>query len=140
MDVHVFQDAAGIMGGVAMDLGNAYLKCGHQIANASVLFRLLNEKPDWPVPETVTRETLGQTRDFVAAIMERIPRARMSCPDAALVADEFMNAGRMLMAACHRLPAEMNPIIAEHRRLWLARNRPGGLGDSLVNLERRLRT
>jgi hexosaminidase len=140
LDVHVFQDAAGIMGGVAMDLGNAYLKCGHQIANASVLFRLLNEKPDWPVPETVTRETLGQTRDFVAAIMERIPRARMSCPDAALVADEFMNAGRMLMAACHRLPAEMNPIIAEHRRLWLARNRPGGLGDSLVNLERRLRT
>ena len=143
LDVHVFQDAAGIMGGVAMDLGNAYLKCGHQIANASVVFKLLNEKPDWPIPEGVTRETLGQTRDFVAAIMERIPRARMSCSDAALVADEFMNAGRMLVAACDRkMPPrtaattefQMNMIIAEHRRLWLARNRPGGLGDSLAKL------
>jgi hypothetical protein len=146
LDVHVFQDVAGIMGGVAMDLGNAYLKCGHQVANASVLFRLLNEKSDWTVPETVTRETLGQTRDFVAAVLERLPRARMACPDAALVADEFMNAGRMLMAACDmKMPPrtaattefQMRLIIAEHRRLWLVRNRSGGLADSLVNLERR---
>lgn len=141
LDVHVFQDAAGIMGGVALDLGNAYLECGHQIANATVLFKLLNEKPDWPVPEGVTRETLEQTRATISAIMEKIPQARMACPDADLVADEFMNAGRMLVAACDRgcrLPVGgLNTIIAEHRRLWLARNRPGGLADSLRNLELR---
>ena len=30
----------------------------------------------------------------------------------------------------HQLGSDMNLIISEHRRLWLARNRPGGLPDS----------
>jgi hypothetical protein len=33
------------------------------------------------------------------------------------------------------LAAELRPLIAEHRRLWLARNRPGGLEDSVSWLE-----
>jgi hypothetical protein len=32
----------------------------------------------------------------------------------------------------------MAEIIAEHRRLWRARNRPGGLGDSCRVLQQRL--
>jgi hypothetical protein len=38
-----------------------------------------------------------------------------------------------------RLVAWLNEIIAEHRRLWLARNRPGGLRDSCAQLEARFR-
>ena len=34
-----------------------------------------------------------------------------------------------------QLAAELEPIIDAHRRLWLARNRPGGLPDSVAWLE-----
>jgi hypothetical protein len=39
----------------------------------------------------------------------------------------------MMRAGCARAAGRrptMARIIAEHRRLWLARNRPGGLADS----------
>ena len=31
-----------------------------------------------------------------------------------------------------RLAAALGPVIPEHERLWRARNRPGGLADSLA--------
>ena len=31
-----------------------------------------------------------------------------------------------------RLAADLRPVMTEHERLWLARNRPGGLSDSLA--------
>ena len=34
---------------------------------------------------------------------------------------------------------EMRSIIAEHRRLWLERSRPGGLSDSVGRLEKLMR-
>ena len=78
----------------------------------------------------------------------------MARPDAALIADEFRNAAAMMRLACDhgsaalrsralRCPAlapELRRIIGEHRRLWLARNRPGGLHDSARRLEKRLET
>jgi len=51
----------------------------------------------------------------------------------------------MLRHACDRglnappaaLAGQMREIVSEHRRLWLARNRPGGLSDSVRVLEQR---
>ena len=40
-------------------------------------------------------------------------------------------------AARARLAPAFAAILAEHRRVWLARNRPGGLTDSLRVLETR---
>jgi hypothetical protein len=34
------------------------------------------------------------------------------------------------------LAGAIEPVIAAHRRLWLERNRPGGLSDSVAWLER----
>jgi len=34
------------------------------------------------------------------------------------------------------LAARLRPLIAEHRRLWLTRDRPGGLDESAAWLER----
>jgi len=34
----------------------------------------------------------------------------------------------------HTSPPSVEPIVAEHQRLWLARNRPGGLADSVRRL------
>jgi DNA polymerase III psi subunit len=155
LDRHVFLDAAGVMGGLAHDLGNAYLKSGHRQSNSTVLFHLLQKDMKWPIPATVTLRTLGETREYIEGVVKRLARARMARPDAVLIQDEFANAARMLVHACDRgqwrlkpaakagtvkvkLARDLRMIIGEHRRLWLARNRPGGLKDSIRRLETRL--
>lgn len=153
LDRHVFHDVAGVMGGVAHDLGNAYLKCGHVMGNSTVPFHLLLGNRQWPIPPAVTARTLRTVQDYVGEVTGRLARADMRRPDAALIVDEFANAARMLQHACERgrwrlsrsgvdagnaLAREMRTILGEHRRLWLARNRPGGLQDSARRLENRL--
>jgi hypothetical protein len=80
----------------------------------------------------------------------------MQREDAALIQAEFANAARMLNHASNLgiaqrketltsqsvrqgLADEMRIILGEHRHLWTARNRPGGLQDSVQALEKRLR-
>ncbi len=155
LDRHVFLDAAGVMGGIAYDLGNAYLKSGHSLFNSTVPFQILSQDLKWKIPETVTQKTLGATRDFVKEVARKLTHARMNRPDAALITDEFSNTARMLEHACTRgqwrlkpatqasakktaLAQDMRILMGEHRRLWMARNRPGGLQDSARRLETRL--
>src|SRR3990167_1010634 len=93
---------------------------------------------------------------WIEAVMAPLDRARMNRSDAELIRAEFANAARMLTFACDRgmgilsngiksrktryaLANQMKIIIPEHRRLWLARNRVGGLRESTRVLERRLK-
>jgi hypothetical protein len=79
----------------------------------------------------------------------------MDREDAEIVSDEYANAARMMLHACARATAilqgtissadkrdelalEMRTILGEHRRLWSARNRVGGLQDSESVFEERL--
>jgi len=156
LDRHAFQDGAGVMGKAACDLGNAYLRCGRLLSNSTVLFQLLHDTLDWRIPETVTASSLQATREYIQGIVNRLAGARMQGQDAALVMDEFLNAARMMIHACDRgllrlggdaenaatrdrLVTDLNHIIHEHRRVWLARNRPGGLPDSEARLTRPLK-
>jgi hypothetical protein len=80
---------------------------------------------------------------IVAAVA---PLDGWSPPDAesVLVSVEFRNAAAILRHAVHlarrRLAAggggadDVAALVKEHRRLWLARNRPGGLDDSASRL------
>jgi hypothetical protein len=153
VDAHVFRDAAGVMGGVAADLGNAYLHTGKKLHNKTVLFGLLLQPEVGDLLQGVTVEALRGTEDFVKSAAARLAGAAMARPDAALVTAEFEQAARMLSLACRRgmailegrdgeaawrrgAAAELDGIIEEHRRLWLARNRPGGLRESEGRLRR----
>ena len=78
----------------------------------------------------------------------------MTRADAPLILQEFDNTVRLLRHACRlgqllvqpdgpgALPRrrllndDMREIIREYERLWLARNRLGGLSDSVARLER----
>lgn len=156
LDVHVFRDEAKVMGKLAYDLGNANQKTGYLAANASVLFHFVHASLTQPLPEAITEQTIRATMDYIRAVTEPLPRARMRRADAQLVTDEFTNASRMLLHGCRRalavragiihsdserraLATEMRHILGEHRRLWMARNREGGFQDSVRVLEQRLR-
>lgn len=155
LDAHVFGDAAGVLGRLAYDLGNAYSRIGHVRANGSLLSDVLQRPPDVALPKGVTAATIQATRAFIDKTMAPLPAARPSGGDAALVRDEFAQAARMMRHACDRaawvrdpkgapaalrrnLAPEMRRILGEHRRLWMARNREGGLHDSARALEARL--
>ncbi len=148
LDRHVFFDAAGVMGRMALDLGNAYQHNGALLGNSCVVFAILHGWSREKIPESVTVETLGATIDYVNEHLAKLEQSSMARGDAALVIDEFRNGARMAIHACRRgqamisdrlgdaatkrvLAAEMFEIIGEHQRLWTARNRIGGLLDSM---------
>jgi len=155
LNTHVFRDDAEVMGRLVYDLGNAYQKIGHLVGNASVLFHFVHSSLSQPMPEGVTEQTIRTTMEYIGTVSEPLSRARMDRVDASLIVDEFTNAVRMLLHGCRRalavrtgiinteterraLAAQMRDILGEHRRLWVARNREGGLQDSTRVLEQRL--
>jgi hypothetical protein len=159
LDAHAFDDEAGDLGAALVALGDAYLGVRPKIWNMSVLTMHLY----WPqlqlgrtFSEGLTIEDLLGVEQGLGDAVERLGRARPRRHDGALVLDE-LRAGAALVALMCRdararlagdgwlasvpeatrleLAADLEPLIDAHRRLWLSRNRPGGLDDSLSWLE-----
>jgi hypothetical protein len=143
------------MGKLGHELGNAHKQAGPAPHNSTVLFHLLTQAPDLPVPDGVTVESLRQADEHIRSVVEPLEGARMAGDDAGIIRDEFANAARIMLHACERgtatlqgtidsaekrdeLASGMRTILGEHRRLWSARNRVGGLQDSERVFEKRL--
>jgi hypothetical protein len=149
LNVHAFADAASVMGRIAMDLGNVYQAVGRLIHNRSALFSILVPSSTHSDPmEGITIDGLAAADAAIDAAISALGAARMKRNDAELIQDEFTNAARMLKYACSVGRAALEPtagqpgeladqlqrIIQSHRHCWLARNRPGGLSDSINRL------
>jgi len=149
LDVHAFADAAAVMGRLALNLGNVYQAVGKLLSNRSALFSILVPSSAHGDPmEGITVDGLAAAETAIDAAISNLGAARMKRTDAALIADEFANAAQMLKYACRRGRAALDPaagqpaeladqlqrIVQSHHRCWLARNRPGGLGDSTNRL------
>jgi len=163
LDLHTFRDKAGVMGQLVYELGNAYKEPGVLLGNQSVLFYIL-QNPEASVSAGpyagLTIDSLKKTRDYIDRVMLPLSKARMERPDAQQIADEISNAAVMLRHSCclaiarlqttdgkissipentrKELAADLKNIITDHRRLWLLRNREGGLVDSAARMERLL--
>ncbi len=161
LDAHVFEDDAGVMGRLAYDLGNAYQLTGVSLHNNTLFYLLLQHAVEGPTSQgalkAMSEEGLRKTLEYLDKVMAWLPEARMRCPDAELIAKEFRLTAALMGFACHlglaRLEAggvgtselgidvrlalarELERLIPEHRQLWLARNRSGGLKDSSARLE-----
>lgn len=162
LDLHAFHDAAGVMGRLAWELGNAYRLTGHELPNRSLIWQQFHAPGDPEENEKRARFTPRRAEQTLAAIDQAIgnlPQAKLDRPDADLISDEFRNAAAMMRHACRmagsreggeaagltgsareKLIEDLRSIIDEHRRLWLARNRPGGLADSVARFEKVLKT
>jgi hexosaminidase len=163
LDAHVFLDAAAVLGRVAHDLGNAYREAGSLRPNASVLFWSLIKPERLFSPPGVTRETLASTLAYVQRVSEPLLTARPLGEEGPLLLGELGWVRDMLCFACRlgiarcgledrdelgalaaevrvALAGELVELIERQRALWLARNRPGGLHDSLRRLERLVET
>jgi hexosaminidase len=148
LDAQVFFDSSKIVGGVLADLGNVYRAIGKLFPNRSALFSLLVPS-SWPRDpmKSLTKKRLQNALKSIDAAIAPLDRAAMDRPDAALIRYEILLAAAMLRHACRKglwrltgrpksveLAGELRQIIAAHKKCWRARNRPGGLGDSVARL------
>ncbi|HVO71068.1 MAG TPA: glycoside hydrolase family 20 zincin-like fold domain-containing protein [Aggregatilineaceae bacterium] len=166
LDAFAFQDEAGVMGRLAYDLGNVYQVPGVLIHNTSLILNayeatleemrsgrsgfLSQEARAILADDAALEERLHATLDAIDGIMKPLGRARLAVPDADLIRREFALAAEMLRHGVKRvllqlpgsplrkndLAAEMDAIETEFGALWLARNRPGGLEDSMARLDK----
>jgi hexosaminidase len=153
------RDETGVLGRLAYTLGDLYRLQGDTTHNGTAPFAVLQQPLDAPLAPTVRvadNAMIARALDALDAALNELPRARPRGPDAALLCDEWAQTGRMLRHALHRTQLRMVPdtpqaqalrrglahdmadLIDEQQRLWLARNRPGGLNDSLAPLKRAL--
>lgn len=156
LSVHRYADPTGSLGSAVVRLGQVHSLVAPQPPNMSalVLHLLL---PQWPVGTGLTTGLdgagLDSVEDALAQATAAAGAASPGCVDAAVVVAEVANAAELLRLACHdarlrlagdgtlgsvaaadrrRLARWLADIVDEHRRLWLARNRVGGLGDSVA--------
>jgi hypothetical protein len=155
LDPHVFRDAAGVMGKAAYDLADTWTHVTENATAASFLHQILADGHAFVPPANMTPITLAAAEGHLQDVMARMRSVRMDRPDAGLIVEEFAHNAHMAVTACRmgqlilakdrsirshaRLVSDFEAIVAEHRRVWQARNRPGGLEDSLRVLEVRLK-
>jgi hypothetical protein len=156
LDTHAFFDRAGVMGRFAYDLGNNYRPFFEKVANDTPLFWVLHRSDPKEWPDSLSESKVNAAKKDIESIATRLQDARMARSDATLIVREYQNSIRMLLHACQRATAvfsgsisrqkvrdaladDMRVILGEHRELWVARNRVGGLQDSTRELENRLR-
>jgi hypothetical protein len=164
IDRHLFQDDAGVMGALVLELGDAYLETGCTSTNGSALFFLLAFAAE-PLPHArmpgLGVAGLERAREYLNVRRERIDAIRSRRQDAALLKDELRWMVDLLVFVCDfgiarlstpegapgsaipagprtKLAQRLRPLITEHRRLWLLRDRPGGLDESAAWIERPL--
>jgi hypothetical protein len=155
VSVHAFADPTGSLGEVAYRLGNVYRAVGVEPHNSSALFWAMQKSPTEIRAEyghALTEDSLDRTLAAIGEAVQPLSNARSSRPDGALIVGEFDFTARLLRHACRRaqwimgfdappvatLKRELQSLIEDYRVLWLARNRPGGLKDSVARFENAL--
>jgi hypothetical protein len=152
VSLHAFHDTTLRAGKVAFDLGNVYNFMEFTPSNNSALFMILQTsvKQIQEYEETITETALKSTLDAIDAAINPLSEARISAPYATLLQRELVQTAHLLRHACHRalfacgkgqvgpaaLYRDIQQIMAEFREVWLSRNRPGGLSDSLSRFEK----
>lgn len=126
------------LGGTLLRLGTLYLRGGALRANASELFRILSNDRGYSRHPGLTDAILTE----ISSVAEGCRHAASAFTGdfygpSSVWAKEIVYMANLVDAACHRRdPLRLKALREEHRRVWLLRNRTGGLEDSLEKLPR----
>ncbi|WP_439185092.1 family 20 glycosylhydrolase [Carboxylicivirga taeanensis] len=162
----VFDDKSGQSGAAVVKLGDAYLSMQATTSNSSIFHQLLKRNRKsvhtdrWlkSINKTNTTATIRLIEQQIADLKT----APMQCADSEIVMAEMEQACKLALHACHlaqaklntadghfislapaekdALRTEMQQLISNHKRIWLMRNRIGGLKDSAAKMQAVLNT
>lgn len=148
LSVNAFGDTTGKVGRAFYDLGNIYRVFAKKTFNSSVpwqmLFRPLDD-PKWV--EGVDMREFVEMDERLREIEESVRGEKMSCPDARIVREEIKHLFKLLRFSSEvgkmrlggpkpkNLSAKVQSVKESHQNVWLLRNRPGGLKDSLGKIK-----
>lgn len=160
LDRFVFNDAAGVMGKLAYDLGEIYKLIGPEHINGQILAYTMQVAADklqyginmyesWADKKAdMNPDTLRRSIQTITDVIAPIKQAQIQRQDADIIVAEFQQAADLLLHSAHRLlfitdeegtpsalKSDLQSVVAKQKELWLIRNRPGGLEDSLERFE-----
>ncbi|MCM8824547.1 MAG: family 20 glycosylhydrolase [Candidatus Omnitrophica bacterium] len=154
-----FDDASFNTGYLAYELGNVSTTTGISVSNASPLFLvliepILNQKAHrYPITTLWMRKKgIKNAEKQIEKALHYAGKLRIKNNEESLVRNEFENAARLLKHSCKKgmiiidtytrgkIPTrnvlkkmidDVEQIIHEHKKLWLKRNKPGGLEEGV---------
>ncbi len=172
LDLFVFEDSENVMGALVLDSGNYYkyeefqLPCRtlahlfyseniksaekyeQSIGFTAMLIKALGQPKVsasyLPVDSRMDAEKINKVLLFIEDIKNRLDDAKMNCPDAELIKNEYKTALDMvwLFTQCRKQIVMNKPIsdlknmaeeiAALHRENWLAHNKLSGLDNGLI--------
>jgi hexosaminidase len=150
---YIFDDLTGKSGQALIDIGNTYQKIGDNRP-----FHNLLGNPARAQLKKTTEESLRVAVDHMDKNLQILINAPMAGEDSKIVKVEMTQAVNMAKLACkiglarfgtptHELDkvsaskrkdlsTEFENLIREHQKIWVLRNRPGGLQKSVEKLEK----
>jgi hexosaminidase len=148
--IHVFQDPSGAAGKLAYEIGNVYRVFQNRIHNATP-YALGTVQPMDKLAITTNSTEIKQALREIDRLAKSTSKMHTHSADAHLLQREFLFVLSLMRFGVKRIAvsqakekdrksllAELRPdlrhLTAEHKKLWLARNRPGGLDDSVRKL------
>lgn len=161
LNMYVFQDPTQNTGKAVLMLGDAYelAKMPEGVAN---VFHLILRRHAWKwnnnyQTKTLTTTNLKATEAAIDSALLVLEQAHPQCADAEIVLAELHQAAALAKHSIHlglarlatadhqtksipyakrqELANELKPLIANHKKLWVVRNRPGGLDDSAERMQ-----
>ncbi|MBW4084414.1 family 20 glycosylhydrolase [Paenibacillus sp. S150] len=159
LNTSVFRDRSGLIGQLLLDLGNYYkLESGINRPNDTEMSMLLRT----PLHQVqlvgkLTGEHFEHIEQYMEEIEVRLEQLELECSDAGLVMEEISNgihfvkhavklarikkqlaggSGSLDAALIRRQIKDLDLLLHHYRQLWLQRNRPGGLEQSVSKLVR----
>ncbi len=160
LSAHCYADPSGALGRAVTAMGDAHTKVKPQLINESILAMPVYH-PTAVIGRGATKGLTVEDLQTVVEVTEAalddvaVGAAASERPDAARVGDELRHTGALLLhcsrdhmarleaggrlgdvsaATRHQLASNLDHLIERHRELWLARNRRGGLTDSVAVL------
>lgn len=157
----VFEDASGFTAKAILILGNAYQKANIPEGNSNA-FHLMIRRFKWTLKGNYqTREMnkpgLLAAENEIDRGLQTLAKAQPQCLDYKIILQETIQAASLAKFGIHlglarldapgnktknipiatkqKLAAELKVLIENHKKLWLLRNRPGGLQDSSEKLQ-----
>lgn len=145
LSAHVLRDNTNLAGQLLCDLGNVYRIFSKPTHNGIPYFwTVVGGEARRSKFDDATPEEWAAAHARIEDLSRNLPRLALTRPDARLIQDELANAMKMMQLGCAKgraflnaaplLTPDLEAIAQEHTRLWQARNRPGGLKDSLAKL------